>query len=409
MKHTELTLCEQMHIGVQAVERRLRLVGVTREDCATLKRFKAVITANVEELLDEFYDVLANVDEVARLIGDKEGLMRLKRSLRNYVLTLFEGEYGLDYVQSRLRVGLVHKRIGVTPKLFMTAVLHLTRMLRQRIRSEVPGVEQQMEVMHALERVVFFDLALIFDTYIQSLMDEILYRSEELTTYAKELEQMVAERTRELEDLARLDGLTGIPNQRHFHAELRREFLRAQRMGSHFSLVYMDLDNFKIANDTWGHKVGDQLLKNVAECLKGCCREGDVTARCGGDEFCAILMDTGIHGAQQWAYRLIEAFDASEERYGVTLSIGIAQFEPVLDHEPEQLLKRADEAMYRAKLAEGHAVVSAECDEDALLCEGRPPPRDAKRRGGRELRPPRAKREPDAAAEQAGMAEASGA
>jgi diguanylate cyclase (GGDEF)-like protein len=407
MKHTELTLCEQMHIGVQAVERRLRLVGVTREDCATLKRFKAAITANVEDLLDEFYGVLANVDEVARLIGDKEGLMRLKRSLRNYVLTLFEGEYGLDYVQSRLRVGLVHKRIGVTPKLFMTAVLHLTRMLRQRIRSEVPGMEQQMEVMHALEKVVFFDLALIFDTYIQSLMDEILFRSEELTTYAKELEQMVAERTRELEDLAHHDGLTGIANHRHFHTELRREFLRAQRTGAHFTLAYMDLDNFKLANDTWGHKAGDLLLETVAECLRASGREGDVMARCGGDEFCAILVGTDIHGAQHWACRFIEAFDASEERYGVTLSIGLAQFEPALDHEPEHLLKRADEAMYRAKLTEGHAAVAADCGNDAQQCEGLPPPRGAKGRGLRSPAP--AKRKSGAPAEQAGAAEASGA
>lgn len=152
MKHTELTLCEQMHIGVQTVERRLRLVGVTREDCATLKRFKSVITANAEELVDEFYDVLANVDEVARLIGDKEGLLRLKRSLRNYVLTLFEGEYGLDYVQSRLRVGLVHKRIGVTPKLFMAAVLHLVKMLRSASATKCPAWNSRWKCCTPLKR-----------------------------------------------------------------------------------------------------------------------------------------------------------------------------------------------------------------------------------------------------------------
>ncbi|WP_051384424.1 GGDEF domain-containing protein [Nitratidesulfovibrio termitidis] len=383
MKHTELTLCEQMHIGVQAVDRRLRLVGVTREDCATLKRFKSVITANTEELVDEFYDVLSKVDEVARLIGDKEGLLRLKRSLTSYVLTLFDGEYGLDYVQSRLRVGLVHKRIGVTPKLFMTAVLHLIKMLRLRIRSEVPGMEQQLEVLHALEKVVFFDLALIFDTYIQSLMDEILFRSEDLTTYAKELEQMVAERTRELEDLAHQDGLTGIPNQRHFRAELRREFLRAQRMGTHFVLAYVDLDQFKAANDTWGHKAGDQILEMMAECLRGCSREGDVPARYGGDEFCAILVDTDMEGAKKWACRLIDSFDASGDTRGVTLSIGLARYDPAQDMEPEHLLKRADAAMYRAKLLPGHATMASECDEVELECEAPQPRQGRHERQGR--------------------------
>lgn len=223
--------------------------------------------------------------------------------------------------------------------------------------------------------MVFFDLALIFDTYIQSLMDEMLFRSEDLTAYAKELEQMVAERTRELEGLAHQDGLTGIANQRHFHAELRREFLRAQRMGTHFVLAYLDLDEFKTANDTWGHKVGDQILETVAECLRGCSREGDVPARYGGDEFCAILVDADMEGARKWACRLIESFDASGDTRGVTLSIGLARYDAAQDQEPEHLLKRADAAMYRAKLIPGHATQSSECDEVIMQCDHQPPRR----------------------------------
>jgi diguanylate cyclase (GGDEF)-like protein len=156
-------------------------------------------------------------------------------------------------------------------------------------------------------------------------------------------------------DLASTDGLTGLFNHRQFKWMLGQEANRAQRYNSEFSLVMLDIDNFKSFNDRYGHPCGDKILVKVAELLKDVFRETDSVFRYGGEEFVVILPRTGPVAAAIAAERAREAIAAMriawqdvDHPLGVTVSVGVAS----LPHDAascETLLKVADRLMYQAK------------------------------------------------------------
>jgi two-component system, cell cycle response regulator len=143
------------------------------------------------------------------------------------------------------------------------------------------------------------------------------------------------------------DPLTGLGNRRAFDAALAHELARIQRSGSPLSLIMCDIDHFKRVNDTLGHETGDLVLKELAEIIKGNCRELDVPARFGGEEFVIILPDTALEGALLAAERLRASVEAHvfPGAGHVTVSLGVAQ----ASEHPEDLVKESDQAMYAAK------------------------------------------------------------
>jgi diguanylate cyclase (GGDEF)-like protein/PAS domain S-box-containing protein len=158
-----------------------------------------------------------------------------------------------------------------------------------------------------------------------------------------------------LEHAARHDSLTNLPNRSAFMHELGRVLTRSKRIADYrYSVLFVDVDRFKLVNDSLGHLIGDQLLTAVARKLATCLRTGDVLARLGGDEF-TILLD-GVNGPSdaefvaervQALFREPITIEEGREIF-VTTSIGIAMGSPHYDY-PEELLRDADTAMYRAK------------------------------------------------------------
>ncbi|RKU01610.1 diguanylate cyclase [Burkholderia sp. Nafp2/4-1b] len=160
----------------------------------------------------------------------------------------------------------------------------------------------------------------------------------------------------ELVLLARTDGLTGLNNRRSFGEVLDREWRRARRAHSVFSLLFVDVDRFKAYNDTYGHQAGDDALAAVARCIgESIRRPVDTAARYGGEEFVVLLPDTPQTGAAEIAERIRAAIDdlalehAGSEYGRVTASIGMATWTPDQDDEPSAVIKEADEALYYAK------------------------------------------------------------
>jgi len=153
------------------------------------------------------------------------------------------------------------------------------------------------------------------------------------------------------------DHLTGLSNRNAFHEALTRALARGRRHGRPNAVLFLDLDRFKLINDSLGHEVGDHLLIEVAERLRTCLRPEDVVSRFGGDEFAVLLEDiAGNDDAIQVADRIIELLRqplpvASREIF-LTTSIGIAVVRGG-DSDPGELLREADQAMYRAKAAGG--------------------------------------------------------
>lgn len=160
----------------------------------------------------------------------------------------------------------------------------------------------------------------------------------------------------ELERQAHTDFLTELANRRHFLELAEAELARTQRYGKPFSLMMLDIDHFKAVNDGRGHKAGDLVLQKLARIMESSLREVDVVGRMGGEEFAAILPETGIGDAWEAAERLRLAVAGTAiavdegEPLCVTVSIGLAMLDDK-SSDIDTLLRRADEALYSAKHA----------------------------------------------------------
>ena len=173
----------------------------------------------------------------------------------------------------------------------------------------------------------------------------------------------ITQHRRDVEEIRRLafyDLLTGLPNRRLLMDRLRQAMVTSARTGQHGALMFLDLDHFKALNDTLGHDVGDVLLQQVAKRLQSCVREGDSVARLGGDEFVVLLEALSTQDrdaatqAEVIANKILDVFGLSfslrAHNYDSTPSIGIVVF--LGDHDAiDDLLKKADVAMYQAKSA----------------------------------------------------------
>ncbi|MFH1407071.1 MAG: GGDEF domain-containing protein [Candidatus Omnitrophota bacterium] len=157
----------------------------------------------------------------------------------------------------------------------------------------------------------------------------------------------------EVQELAIVDGLTGVFVRRHFMERLSEELARSLRHGSGLSLLLLDIDYFKKLNDTFGHLVGDAVLKQTADILKRNIREVDFIGRYGGEEFAIALTDTAKADAYQVGERIRQAVDAYQfraydETLKTTISIGICT-SPSDGSKMEDLIERSDEALYHSK------------------------------------------------------------
>jgi diguanylate cyclase (GGDEF)-like protein len=159
----------------------------------------------------------------------------------------------------------------------------------------------------------------------------------------------------EVSRTARLDQLTGLSNRRHFDEELKRTLDQTDRFGGSCALVLADVDHFKAVNDTHGHEAGDRVLKAIAQVMRDLVRTTDICARIGGEEFCAILPQTGADGAVELAERLRANVELVPVRWHdrelrVTSSFGVATYVAgggALKR--SHLFEAADRALYRAK------------------------------------------------------------
>lgn len=163
-------------------------------------------------------------------------------------------------------------------------------------------------------------------------------------------------------EAANTDHLTGLANRRRFERQLEREVTRTKRYGRPFCLLLIDIDHFKVVNDTHGHPTGDEVIMQLASTLQAGTRGIDTAARVGGEEFAVILPETEIAGGLEVANRLRESIAKMElpaEVGRVTASIGIAEY-PASAADGSGLYAAADAALYGAKRAGRNRVISAE-------------------------------------------------
>jgi two-component system chemotaxis family response regulator WspR len=172
-----------------------------------------------------------------------------------------------------------------------------------------------------------------------------------------ESQAQLLEANRELERLTKVDGLTGLSNRRYFNEYIEAEWKRALRSKEPLSILMIDVDHFKLYNDSHGHLAGDEVLKKVAAAIKAACkRSTDLAARYGGEEFAAVLPETPAGDLPQLAENIRHAVEALHLAHAassagpvVTISLGGASVVPNPSQSLASLIEAADKALYRAK------------------------------------------------------------
>lgn len=168
----------------------------------------------------------------------------------------------------------------------------------------------------------------------------------------------------EIYRLSTVDGLTQIFNKRYFVETLERELSRARRYDRPLALMMFDIDHFKICNDTYGHRAGDHVLRHMADLVRQRSRKVDVIARYGGEEFAVVLPEIDLAGAAQFGESLRRMVEEEEfvfegRRIPLAISVGVADLEPGVAN-ADDLIKKADARLYRAKQGGRNRVVAAE-------------------------------------------------
>lgn len=188
-------------------------------------------------------------------------------------------------------------------------------------------------------------------------------RLQKIRAQMKQQRQELIQALAQIQQLATHDDLTGLPNRRHMLALLETELLRSQRGARPWMVALLDIDFFKLVNDTHGHATGDQVLQAFAASVREVLRDNDVLARWGGEEFLLLLHDTQPNAARLVLERVRQAVqertvEVQGQQVRVTVSIGMASYAP--GKTVAQLLEQADQALYRAKSGGRNCVMQAQ-------------------------------------------------
>lgn len=251
------------------------------------------------------------------------------------------------FIMSLLVAALVSSRLQ---RLVTDPVLKLAQTARR--------ITQNQDYSLRADKLSRDEIGRLADDF-NEMVNQVQMRDNELKRAQEQLEEKVAERTAELEELANRfehqayhDSLTGLANRITFDHRLQESIDLAKRQNNHLSVLFLDLDRFKVINDTLGHALGDKLLIEVASRLEECLRSSDTLARLGGDEFAILLSDIEPGATGDVAAKVTESIVMpmliDGHQLHLSTSIGISVF-PGDGQDAATLLKNADTAMYRSK------------------------------------------------------------
>jgi diguanylate cyclase (GGDEF)-like protein len=272
-----------------------------------------------------------------------EDLSRAPEAVRQRVQPT-EKETGSFIVVPLIEHGVVLGLLSVQhtqPRVYSSADLHLMQKLAEQV---APALA---------DALAFEDL----EDYRRRLEERVAQRTLELEKIAMEKERLIAalrERSQTLERESQEDALTGVANRRFFGKRLAAEIEVAQAVNQPLSVAIADLDCFKLVNDKLGHPVGDEALRRSADLMRGLCRETDLIARIGGDEFALLLPGTDLKDAAELCEKVRTAVDGHNWHdvhpdLRVSISIGLTQWDG--SGQVEDLLEAADSQLYIAKLS----------------------------------------------------------
>lgn len=335
--------CERFGFDAVKIQERLQWLELEPTDHDLAKRLHARLNGDaVPKIIDAFYGWLMTLEEAQHFLEDKGVIERLKITQGEYLLNLGVGFNQAAYFESRLRVGLAHAWVGLSLSLYLCAYRRLSQLIIDHICTpDSKSNSENVALLAFVHKIIALDMSLAVETYhgiqVQTLEETL-------------------DRSLSLEDSLRLqagtDSLTGLFNHERIMAELVDSVAEATHGGYSCAVVMADIDFFKRINDTHGHLVGDKVLMEVAQRLRGALRDFDCLGRYGGEEFLLILKKASQATAHAVAERVRQHVCASPINLqglaiDVTISLGVSLAKT--GDETETVLSRADQALYRAK------------------------------------------------------------
>lgn len=332
--------------GQDAIAERLALLDLDGADAAVSSRVlqEVVIAPNVDRIVSAFCDVLIDEHAFRAVVSKRSSRERLQSAMRRYMLNLGVGFAAPAYFEERRRIGRVHLAIGVSQSLYQCAFRHLQDLLIESIPTHIRGdMAAYDRLLKFILKITTLDMSLAVESYCDARVSGL---EESLETERDETER--------LRKLAITDWLTDLHNHSYSRRCLGEALDCAQREGRALCVIMADLDHFKRINDTYGHLIGDEVLRIAAARMLAGARSRDRVARYGGEEFLFILQDTdleeGVEVAERVRDRLnSDAIHCGNTRMEVTLSLGLAQARA--RDSVDDLIERADSALYEAKAA----------------------------------------------------------
>ena len=343
-------LCDQFGFDASWREAQLALIGLGGfgRDQVRLLHDGVLGRDTAAALIDRFYDQLLRHAQAAELLSSFDiGHLRERQvQFLTYFGVWFKDA---EYFESRASLGLTHARVGVPLSLLLAAFGLLQSLILEAVLAHTEDREERRLLTELVVKLTSLDIALTTEVYHRARIQDLDRSLQNLKHQQQRLRQQLEQ-----------DALTGVSSRTSLLRELGTAIGRAAKTGQPLVAVMADLDHFKAINDQHGHLVGDKVLKDVAARIKSALREFDLVGRYGGEEFVILLENTSLHTANQVAERIRRRIAAGPIHLGganveVTVSQGLA-----LCHEGDDvqsLLKRADQAMYRAKSAGRNCVV----------------------------------------------------
>jgi len=343
-------LCDQFGFDAGWREAQLKLIGLAslKRDQVRLLHDKVLTRDTTAAIVDRFYRQLLQHVQAADLLSSFDIGHLKERQIQ------FFTDFGVrfreaEYFESRARVGVAHARVGVPLSLYLASFGLLQNLILEVVLERMDEREERQQLTELVVKLTSLDIALATEVYHRA-------RIQELDRSLKHLEREQQHLRKQLEQ----DALTGVSSRTSLLRELAASIERAAKTGQPLVVIMADLDHFKDTNDTHGHLVGDKVLKEVAARIKAALREFDLVGRYGGEEFVILLENTSPHTAHQIAERIRQRIGGQPVQLGplsvaVTISQGMALRGE--DDDVQSLLKRSDEAMYRAKEAGRNCVV----------------------------------------------------
>lgn len=321
-------IAHELGITPEEFQKRKDYLLLGERDLANIREVGRRLDTVPDTLFDSFYEHVTSYEETRKFLQDDRVLARLKESQTHYFRELLSGEYDQEYLLKRLAVGDIHVKLNIVPLWYIGAfskyIVNLHELLDEFYPDD-PG--QALESFNSVLKAILLDIVLTLESY----------------HYGKYVLQ------KELEELSVTDHLTRLYNPRKLEEDMIREIARHNRYGHPLAAIMADVDDFKAINDSMGHLVGDDVLREVATIIKSNVRTVDLAVRYGGEEFLVLCPDTGLESAHRLAEKLRRFLEVNDFLGvgRVTMSFGVAQLVP--GEEARTFLERADRKLYQAK------------------------------------------------------------